>query len=259
MEAVLYICHGSRVKKACEEARTFVETCMERVDLPIQEVSFLELATPTIEQGFERCIEQGATKIYAVPVLLLTAAHAKEDIPAVLEKLHTQYPHVNIVYGRPFGVHESITEILYERILETNVSLERDSIVLLVGRGSSDPDVKRDLGDIACLFKRKYQFEHVETCFLTATEPIFEDVLQKVKGSSHSQILIVPYLLFTGLLMKRIEKAVRAVQNESNQQFILTHYLEYHPHLQDVLINRVEELAHLPIDEGNQLTYIPLY
>ncbi|MFC3886746.1 sirohydrochlorin chelatase [Bacillus songklensis] len=258
MEAVLYICHGSRMKKACEEARAFVEACMERVPLPIQEFSFLELAEPAIEQGFRRCVEQGATKIYAVPVLLLTAAHAKHDIPEVLTKLHTQYPHVDIVYGRPFGVHESISDILYERILETKVSLDQDSLVLLVGRGSSDPDVKRDLGDIASLFKKKYQLKRVEICFLTAADPIFEDVLEEVKGFSYSKVFIIPYLLFTGLLMKRIEKAVRTVENEGHQQFILTHYLEYHPHLQDVLIKRVEELMHFPSGEGDGLTCIPL-
>ncbi|WP_078414141.1 sirohydrochlorin chelatase [Priestia abyssalis] len=251
MEAVLYICHGSRMKKACEQAFAFVETCMDKVSIPIQEVSFLELAEPSIEQGFRQCVERGATKIYAVPVLLLTAVHAKEDIPEILSTLSMHYPDVEIVYGRPFGVHESITEILYERIMGTNVSIDGDCLVLLVGRGSSDPDVKRDLEGLAGLLEKRYGLKHVDVCFLTAADPIFEDVLEEVRYSNYSKVFIVPYLLFTGLLMKRIEKAVCDVNKLSNQQFILTHYLEYHPHLKDVLVERVEELSHLPLEERN--------
>ncbi|HWO95194.1 MAG TPA: sirohydrochlorin chelatase [Bacillus sp. (in: firmicutes)] len=249
MEAVLYICHGSRMKEACEQAFAFVETCMEKVSVPIQEISFLELAEPSIEQGFRRCVEQGATRIYAVPVLLLTAVHAKKDIPDILSRLRRQYPDVDIVYGRPFGVHESITEILYERIMETNVSIDEESLVLLVGRGSSDPDVKRDLKGLADLLKERYELKDVSVCFLTAAEPILEDALEKNRSSNYSKVFIVPYLLFTGLLMKRIERAVCDVNKRSNQQFILTHYLEYHPHLKNVLIERVEELSCVSLEE----------
>lgn len=251
MEAALYICHGSRIKQAREQAFAFVETCMKKVSILIQEVSFLELAEPSIEQGFRRCVERGATKIYVVPVLLLTAVHAKEDIPQILSTLRTRYPDVDVVYGRPFGVHESITEVLYERIMETNVSIDEDSLVLLVGRGSSDPDVKRDLEELAGLFKKRYRLKRVNVCFLTAAEPIFEDVLERVRSSNYSKVFIVPYLLFTGLLMKRIEKAVWDVNKRSNQQFLLTHYLEYHPHLKNVLVERVEELGCLPLEERN--------
>jgi sirohydrochlorin ferrochelatase len=242
MEAVLYICHGSRVKKACEQATAFVEGCMERIPVSIQEVSFLELAEPSIEQGFKRCIERGATTVYAVPVLLLTAAHAKQDIPDELDQLRLKYPDVNIVYGRPFGVHRSITEILCERLTETNVPVDEHSLVLLVGRGSSDPDVKKDLESIGRLLKRRHGLERVEICFLTAAQPIYEDVLEKAKSSAYQKIFIIPYLLFTGLLMRRIEKAAREAEEQGERKVILAHYLEYHPHLSDVLVERVEEL-----------------
>lgn len=40
MKAVLYICHGSRLQAAKEEAVTFVSSCMKRVSAPIQELCF---------------------------------------------------------------------------------------------------------------------------------------------------------------------------------------------------------------------------
>ena len=142
MDAVLYVCHGSRVKKALIRQLLLLKD-VKNLDVPIQEVCFLELAYPTIEQGFEACIEQGATRIAIVPLLLLTAAHAKHDIPEEIHKVYERYPQVEVLYGEPFGVDERIVDILVERINETNVDKHEDSMVLLVGRGSSDPAVKR--------------------------------------------------------------------------------------------------------------------
>jgi sirohydrochlorin ferrochelatase len=236
MEALLFVCHGSRVKKACDEAKAFVERCIDSITaVPIKEICFLELAEPSIEEGVEACIRQGATSIAVVPVLLLTAIHAKKDIPEELYEVKWKYPHIRITYGRPLGVHETIIPILEERIHAEVISTD-DAVVLLVGRGSSDPDVKRDLGEIARLLEKNGGYNRVETCYLAATTPRFEDKLADVATSGEKQIIVVPYLLFTGLLMKGMEREVRQYDNVT-----LCQYLGYHPALQDILMERAEE------------------
>ena len=52
MKAVLYICHGSRIREANEQAISFIQQVMKRVDIPIQEIGFLELSEPTIAARF---------------------------------------------------------------------------------------------------------------------------------------------------------------------------------------------------------------
>ena len=47
------------------------------IDVPIQEICFLELAAPSMDEGITKCVERGATKIAVVPILLLTAAPCK--------------------------------------------------------------------------------------------------------------------------------------------------------------------------------------
>jgi sirohydrochlorin ferrochelatase len=250
MQAVLYVCHGSRVKEACRQAVSFVQECMEQIDVPIQEVSFLELASPSIAEGFANCVRRGATRIAVVPVLLLTAVHAKEDIPQELARLHKQFPHITITYGRPFGVHKDIISILLERI-----QLERignDAMVLLVGRGSSDPDVKRDLGQIAVLLQEACTLQKVETCYLAAASPSFDEGLEIAAAYGHEQVFVVPYLLFTGLLMKGMERTIRQLQNDA---FILCPYLGYHPNLQKVLEERVQET----IRSSSHVSYFSTY
>ena len=174
MEAILYICHGSRVKEASEQAVSFIHQMMKKVDAPIQEIGFLELSEPTIAQSFEHCVKKGVTNIIVIPILLLTAAHAKEDIPKELAKLQSRFPDVKVKIGQPIGVHEKMIDIILERIADTNIPLKDDAIVLLVGRGSSDPDVKRDLAQIGKMLKQRLAIKQVEVCFLTAAEPSLE-------------------------------------------------------------------------------------
>ncbi|MBD8071274.1 sirohydrochlorin chelatase [Bacillus sp. PS06] len=243
MEAVLYICHGSRVPKASEEARFFIEKCMEKLlnQVGYQECCFLELAEPSIEEAFTRCVEMGATKISALPVLLLTAGHAKIDIPDELVKMKRKFPHVDIRYGRPIGVHPQMIDIVNERILDSNVPLTNESNILLVGRGSSDPDVQRDFTDIAHLLKDQTKVT-VDVCYLAACEPSFEEGLQIAQQREAKRIFVVPYLLFTGILMKTMERKIKNINKESDKEFILCPYLGYHQILQEVIIKRVLEI-----------------
>ncbi|MGJ7919816.1 sirohydrochlorin chelatase [Neobacillus sp. LXY-4] len=239
MNAVLYICHGSRLKQAQEQAIAFIQTCMSERLAPIQEYCFLELAEPSIEAAFKVCVEKGAKKIIVVPVLLLAAAHAKEDIPKELARLKQNYPEIKLIIEEPIGVHPSIPEILKERIEETNKGLPTDSMVLLVGRGSSDPDVRNDLGKIAEMLKATLNNKKVDTSFLVAASPSFEEALQMAKQSRYKKVFVIPYLLFTGILMKKIEKIIKEHKEKSLQEIILCRYLGYHPLLKNILKERV--------------------
>ncbi len=77
METILYVGHGSRSREGCEQAISFIKKCMSHNETEIQEYGFLELTSPTIEEAFERCISRGASPIKVIPLLLLTASHAK--------------------------------------------------------------------------------------------------------------------------------------------------------------------------------------
>jgi sirohydrochlorin ferrochelatase len=241
MQAVLYVGHGSRVHQGSEEARQFIKKSMSRVSIPIQEVCFLELARPTISEGVRRCVERTATRIAVVPVLLFAASHAKRDIPLELERAQRQHPHVVLDYGRPFGVDERIIDILAERIQEQNNDLQ-DAMVLLVGRGSSDPEPRKGLSAVAERLKDKYGFPRVDTCYLAAARPTFEEGLHRALASQHRRVFIVPYLLFTGRLMNEMEAAIQRI-DPLGQRLVLCRSLGHHPYLEEILGERVGELV----------------
>jgi sirohydrochlorin ferrochelatase len=234
MQAILYVCHGSRVAKARAEASAFVEQCKANIDVPIQELCFIELAEPDIITGIDICVQKGATRIIVLPLLLLSAGHAKHDIPEAIRQAKQRHPHLEIVLGKPFGVHETMIDIVVDRIKEQAVPLDHESMILLIGRGSSDPDTKRDMTAIAKLLQSKTNILRVDICFLAAIRPTLEDGLYEASRSSYKKIFVVPYLLFTGVLMKTIEKKLRSLSS-SNQRWILCNYLGYHPFLQNMM------------------------
>lgn len=241
MQAVLYVGHGSRVAAGAVEAVQFIESTKVFIDCPIQEICFLELTAPNVGEGIQKCVEQGATKIAVVPILLLTAHHANEDIPREIEKGKMKYPNVMFTYGEAFGIHPKMIDSLLDRVIEQQVSIAKNAQVLLVGRGSSDPAVKHDLTVIAQLLSDKYPFSRVDVCFLYGATPSFDEALLQLQKTVPQQVFIIPYLLFTGILMKGIAKRLKEVSS-SNQQLILCESLGYHPNIQEVLVERVREL-----------------
>jgi sirohydrochlorin ferrochelatase len=241
VKAILYICHGSRVKKAQAEAIAFIQNCMKDQPDIIQEYAFLELSTPTIDEAFSRCIKRGATKIIAVPVLLLTAAHAKEDIPDELSRLSAQYPNVEVKYANPIGVHPFMIDLLIHRLNETKQPVSDQSIVLLIGRGSSDPDVKRDLNIIAGMLKEKVGLKKVQTCFLAVSSPSLEEGLQQVKNYKYDKLFVIPYLFFTGILMNKITELLEKDSSIEIGKMVFCNYIGYDPLVSSILQERVKE------------------
>lgn len=240
MNAVIYVCHGSRVPSGREQAVNFIKRFMEHRLAPIQEYCFLELAAPTIEDAFVSSINKGASKIIVIPVLLLTAAHAKKDIPNELDRLSARYPDVEVNYGDPIGVHPKMVGPLMERLEETEERLTDHSLVLLVGRGSSDPDVKRDLNRIADIFMESTGISKVKTCFLTVASPSLEEGLEAAVKGGYEKVFIIPYLLFTGMVMKKITRMIET--HPQREKIHLCNYLGYHSCIEDILIEKVSNL-----------------
>ncbi|MBP3951182.1 sirohydrochlorin chelatase [Bacillus suaedae] len=252
MQAILYIGHGSRVQEGNDELFGFVEKAKAaHPEIMIQECCFLELAEPTIEEGIAACVQQGATKIAVLPVLLLTAGHAKVDIPEAVDEVKANYPEIDFSYGRPIGVEQNVVEIIQDRLLTAGLDIpegrpvyeERKPIsILLVGRGSSDPDNTSDLMKISRLVWEFTPVSDVEVCFIAATRPNVDEGLERVHRLPNDTIYVVPYLLFTGVLMKGLQKKLDEWSENTNKTFILTDYLGFDDQLVDVLARRVQEV-----------------
>lgn len=237
MQSVLYVSHGSRDPEAIAEARAFLTTVMQQIDVPLQEICFLEISSPSIEQGIETLAEQGATKIAVVPVLLLTGGHHLQDIPDAIKRAQKKHPDIRFTYGKPLGMQKRIVNVLAERIQEVEPKRYKDPKILLVGRGSRNPDTKEAIERTAKVLQKEINIP-VTTCYLAVQKPSFDEALQSLSGKSN--IIIVPYLWFTGLLMQYIQKRSKELSG-NHAEIIVCRQLGSHAYMVEALKERVYE------------------
>lgn len=245
MNAVLFVGHGSRDAHGNDEVRAFVQSIIETLNQPIAETCFLEFEKPNIADGIEICIKKGATRVVVIPIILFAAGHAKIHIPAAIDEAKLTYPLVQFIYGRPIGIHDKVLDILTSRTSDAGIAnneLQSDTAILVVGRGSSDPDANSDLFKISRLLWEKMKVKWVETAFIGVTSPLIEEGVDKCLKLGARHVVLVPYFLFTGILINRMEKMLEDLRlKHPEHHFSMTEYFGFHPELKQILSDRVHE------------------
>ena len=114
--ALLIVGHGSRDPRGAKEFHELVEIARNNNPELHVEGGFIELSRPPISECVERLVEVGSRRISAVPLMLLAAGHAKDDIPATLVREKQSHPEVSFDYGRALGIRPELLELMDERI-----------------------------------------------------------------------------------------------------------------------------------------------
>ncbi|GAB4177400.1 MAG: CbiX/SirB N-terminal domain-containing protein [Geothermobacteraceae bacterium] len=117
--AILLMGHGSRIAEANDALREVAGWVQEETGCPIVEVAFRELHQPDIQAGIDACVAAGAGRILLYPYFLFAGAHVLHDLPEEIEAAKQRYPHLEMVLGKPLGVHRKLAEVVCERIDET--------------------------------------------------------------------------------------------------------------------------------------------
>lgn len=249
-EFTLYVGHGSRDADGNEEFLQFIGRVIEQTHAQTQnagaEACFLELAAPTIPQGIAACIARGADRIVIVPVILLAASHVKMEIPEFIDAARKQYPHVDFVYGRNVGLHEKIIDLLLFRFQQEAGELSApelaETAIVLMGRGSSDPDANGDLYKIARQLWERTGVQTVEVCFTGITFPRLPEGIGRALALGAKRLVVVPYFLFTGILIKRMQILLSDLQSQHPQiRMTMAEYFGMHQDLAQIVLERREE------------------
>lgn len=218
---LLMIGHGTRDNDGRQTFLDFVEIYQKLDDSRPVIPCFLELTAPTIEEGVKYCVSQGFKDISALPILLFAARHNKFDVTNELDRTRIKYPEINFYYGRHFGITPSIIDLWQKRLSQLDSpefnpdNIPRSETVLLfVGRGSSDPDANGDVCKLARILWEGSDYKTVETCFIGITHPRLEEGFNRALLYQPKRIIVLPYFLFTGALVKKIARISEEQQNK---------------------------------------------
>nr|MDQ3623514.1 CbiX/SirB N-terminal domain-containing protein [Verrucomicrobiota bacterium] len=91
--------HGSRDPEGVREFEALVEVIRERSGGRRVTHGFLEFTQPTIDAAMRANVEAGSRRVAVVPGVLLTATHAKNDMPTEVLALQRELPGVQLHYG----------------------------------------------------------------------------------------------------------------------------------------------------------------
>jgi len=246
VKAVLFVGHGSRESKGNEQVIMMVENIKKQLEKDLLiETCFLELAAPDMDTGIARCVEQGATSVAVIPMMLFAASHSKLHIPFAIDEAKKKYPNVRFTYGRPIGIHEDMLAICQARLEEVMPiqSFESEgAAVVLLGRGSSDPDANSDLYKLSRLLSEKLAIRQIEPAYVAVTYPSLEERVKAFVALGAKKVIVLPYLLFTGVLINRLEKEMADLQElYPTIELSLASYLGFHRNLEKVFMERMEE------------------
>lgn len=242
--------HGSRDKGAEIEFSLVAAGLKKRFpDLPV-EYGFLEYSAPNIHMGLKRLIEQGVNHIYAVPGMLFAATHAKNDIPSVLTTFEDQQQGLTVTYGQELGLQNVMIDAFQARIyealgLDANNPPEQlyDTMLVVVGRGTSDCEANAEAAKLTRIVSENMGFGWADTVYSGVTYPSVGVGLEHLLKLGFKRIVVAPYFLFTGRLIKRIEGYIDKVAQENpSVEFIKTAYLRDHEKVIDAFEYRVNEI-----------------
>jgi sirohydrochlorin ferrochelatase len=116
--AVLLIAHGSRRAEANDDLVQLAKLVADRGRYQIVEVSYLELAEPSIPQGGRNCVNRGASIVLMMPYFLSAGVHVVNDLQAMRSDLANQFPQVEFVLCPHLGLHPLMAEIVLDRLTE---------------------------------------------------------------------------------------------------------------------------------------------
>jgi len=114
-QALLLIAHGSRQEEANADLYHFAAVMARRGQYEIVEVSFLELAEPTIAQAAAACVARGARRVILLPYFLSAGMHVRRDLAEIRRQLSEDHPQVEFRLAEPLGPHPLLVEIVAER------------------------------------------------------------------------------------------------------------------------------------------------
>ncbi|MBB3951747.1 sirohydrochlorin chelatase [Aureimonas jatrophae] len=249
MKALMMCGHGSRDRGAVEEFRGLAEKMAQRLPDWRVDYGYLEFATPIIRDGLDRLKADGASRILALPGMLFAAGHAKNDIPSVLNT-YAAANGVEIAYGRELGIDPKMIRAAGTRIRE---ALRRDgwrdgeplhdTMLVVVGRGASDPDANSNVAKVMRMLWEGLGFGWGETCYSGVTFPLVEPGLAHVSRLGYRRIVVFPYFLFTGILVDRIYAGVDKVAAEHPEiRFLKAGYLGAHDLVVETFVDRLAEI-----------------
>jgi sirohydrochlorin cobaltochelatase len=244
--AVLLCGHGSRDPAAVSEFERAAAALRQRLAECDFATGYLEFARPTIRDGLGVLAARGARRILAIPAMLFAASHVKNDLPWEMNSFMADNPGIDVRLGRDLGIDPRLLQAAADRVANAaaDATVARaETLLVVVGRGTNDPDANSNIAKLARMLWEGVGLGWAETAFSGVAHPRVDAALTRAAGLGFRRIIVFPYFLFTGVLVKRIYAQTDAVAALFPKiEFVKALYLRDHEGVLEAFRERVAEL-----------------
>ncbi len=244
-DALLIAAHGSRDEAGVEEFWALADAWRRLRPDRLQAEGFLEFASPTIGRAIDDLVERGASRIAIVPAMLMAAGHVKNDVPSEIHEARLRHPGVTMAMARALDIHPALLELCqvrYREALEGRADVPAEqTLLLLIGRGTSDPDANANIARVSRFLWESTGVGWASIGFTGVTGPSVDEALTVCRRLGYPRVVVQPYFLFDGVLLKRIrDAAARHAEADPGVEIVYVPHLRLHP----LLLRAFEERAH---------------
>jgi sirohydrochlorin cobaltochelatase len=244
--AVLLCGHGSRDPEAIREFELAAAALRPRLPELDFATGYLEFARPTIRDGLAILAARGARRILAIPGMLFAASHVKNDLPWEMNSFIADHPNVDVRLARDLGINPKLLRAAADRIAAAaDTRIPRpETLLVVVGRGTNDPDANSNISKLARMLWEGMGLGWAEAAFSGVAHPRVDAALARAAGLGFRRIIVFPYFLFTGVLVKRIYAQTDTVAALFPEiEFVKALYLRDHDGVLAAFCDRVAELG----------------
>ncbi len=243
-DALLLVGHGSRSAQAVAEIRALSELVADALGpATAVDLGFLEMTDPRAGPVLDRLVAAGARRVAVQPLMLLGAGHTKSDVPAVVLSGRQRHPEVDIVLGSSLGVARDLVAMLGEAVVDAG---GKDLPLLVIARGTSDPDANGDACKAARLVGEWSGARFVHTAFSGVTGPSVPEALDTMARLGHRRFALAFWFLCSGLLVDRARAQIAAFAGTSGSDVVDAGYLGPDARLVPLILDRARPTAAPP-------------
>jgi sirohydrochlorin ferrochelatase len=237
-DGLLLVGHGSRSEEGASEMLALAGLICGALPGVAVDIGFLEMTDPPAGPVIDRLAAAGCRRVVVLPLVLLGAGHAKSDVPAVVLEARQRHPGLHVHFGSPLGITRDLVEVLGAALNDAGGA---DLPLLLIARGTSDPDANGDAHKVTRLLGEWVGAPFVHTAFTGVTGPNVADGLAVFHRLGYRRMAVAFWFLCTGVLVERARAEIAEFTGATGVEVVDAGYLGPDPRVVPAVVERYEE------------------
>lgn len=112
--------------------------------------------------------------------------------------------------------------------------------LLIIDRGSREPEVRDELEDICSIVKTRGGYYYANYCFLEVLPPFIEEGIKKCRENGADLITVMPYFLYPGMKLKDSVRQSARICKIQKLNLVIAKPLCYHSMMTQLIIDRIK-------------------